>query len=286
MIPNVNEDLTGRSPIDWDAVAKHYPNVAKYEVGNVTLRDDVMLSIVHRGSAGPAADTPLEDICKRLTDDQGPAAVEVRKLAKHYIVFRNKNARLPGFGKWVSSMFKNDQELVAVMARAAQHVRPANTGVVISCNPVDILRGGLGKHFHTCLGPKGADYDAGHWNGQYRNVIPAVLTECPGVAVAFVADNDQEYYRARAWVHHIEVDGKTAIQINSIYGNGMKEKQLAELIAGKGYDVYSQDYWGKTNYKFINNFKRNIHWDAIEMPARGELIARAAEHRPNKLKVA
>lgn len=285
MIPNVNEDLTGRSPIDWDAVAKHYPNVAKYHFGNITLRDDVMLSIVHRGSAGPAADTPLEDICKRLTDDQGPAAVEVRKLAKHYIVFRNKNARLPGFGKWVSSMFKNDHELVAVMARAAQHVRPAKTGVVISCNPVDILRGGLGKHFQTCLGPNGCDYGGQFWAGQYANVLPAVLDECSGVAVAFVADGDHEYYRARAWVHHIEVDGKTAIQITSIYGNGMEGKRLAGIIASKGYDVYDQ-HWGRTNYKFINNFKRAIHWDAIETAARGNLIA-AAQGEPNiKKKVA
>lgn len=279
MIPNVNEDLTGRSPIDWDAVAKHYPNVAKYKVGNITLRDDVMLSIVHRDGDGAAADAPLEDICKRLTDDQGAAAIEVRKLAKQYIIFRNKNARLPGFGKWVSSMFKNDQELVAVMARAAQHVRTAKTGVVISCNPVDILRGGLGKHFQTCLGPNGDDCGGGWWNGQYSDVLPAVLDECPGVAVAFVADGDHEYYRARAWVHHIEVDGKTAIQINSIYGNGMEEKQLAKIIASKGYDVYDQN-WGKTNYKFINNFKRNIHWDAIEMAACGDLIA-AAQGEPN-----
>lgn len=269
MIPNVNEDLTGLSPIDWEAVAKFYPDVAKYKVGNVLPRDDVMRSIVHRTGALQAK--PMEEICKRLTDDQGKAAIELRKLAKQYIVFKNKNARLPSFGKWVSSMFSNNQELVAAMAKAGQHGRTASGGITISCNPVDILCGGLGKHFATCLGPKGCDR---YYGDMYANVLPAVLNECSGVAIAFIRDGDSQYLSARCWVHHIEVDGKTAIQLNDVYGNGMIQQQVAELIAAKGYDVYNQDYEG-TKYKFINNFNRPIHWDALEMPARGKLLAAA-----------
>lgn len=82
MIPNVNEDLTGQSPIDWDIVAQKYPAVAMYELGDIAPRDDVMMSIVHRDGVDEQCNAPLEDICKKLTDDQGAAAVEVRKLAK------------------------------------------------------------------------------------------------------------------------------------------------------------------------------------------------------------
>lgn len=270
MIPNVNEDLTGLSPIDWEAVAKFYPDVAKYEVGNILPRDDIMRSIVQRSAAREAQ--PMEEICKRLPDKQG-AAAELRKLAKQYIVFRNKNARLPAFGKWVSSMFSNNKELVAAMAKAGQHGRTAHGGITISCNPVDILCGGIGKHFITCIGPKGGAHDP-YYGGAYADVLPAVLSECSGVAVAFIRDVDSQYLYARCWVHHIEVDGKTAIQLNDVYGNGMTQRQVAELIAAKGYDVYNQDYVG-TKYKFINNFKRPIHWDALEMPARGKLLAAA-----------
>lgn len=284
MIPNVNEDLTGLSPVDWEIVRGKYPAVGTYELGEIVPRDEVMRSIVHRDGVGEQFDAPLEDICKKLTDDQGPAAIEVRKLAKHYIVFRNKNARLPGFGKWVSRMFKDDQQLVAVMARAAQHVRPAQHGIVISCNPVDILRGGLGRHFQTCLGPKDYEHGGYYRDGNYADVLPAVLTECPGIAVAFVPDGDHEHYKARAWVHHIKVGGKTAIQINDVYGNGMTREKLAKLIASKGYDVYDQS-WGGKNYEFINNFERDIHWDAIETSACGNLIA-AAEGIPNLKKQA
>ena len=273
MFPKVNEDLTGTKPIDWDEVAKHYPNVAKYECGEIILRDPVMRSLCHRDVV--SADSNLEDLCKNLDDGVAASAGELRKLAKQYIVFKNKNARLPGFGKWVNSMFPKSQEFNAILSKVAQHdVAPAS-GIVISCNPVDLLRGGLEGNFATCLGPKGMD--KGYWNGQYADVIPAVLSECSGVAVAFVAKPGSENYSARCWIHHIEVNGKTAIQINPIYGNGMTEAKLAALIASKGYDVYNQVDWGTgaVDYKFINNFKRRIHWDAIEGAASGSLIAPA-----------
>lgn len=271
MFQNVNADRTGLSRIDWGAVAEHYPTVGRYEVRpeKIVHRDEVMLALVHDDVA-PTVDVPLEDVCKNLLDKNG-AGAEVRKMAKVYITLRNKNARLPGFGKWVSSMFKNNPAYVTIMAKAGQHERgKAAGGIVISCNPVDILRGGIGRHFQTCLWP---DVREGGWGGAYADVLPAVLEECAGVAVAFIEDG--EAYRARCWVHHIRVNGKDAVQINSPYGNGITEAKLAALIASKGYDVYNQGYGGDTKYEFVNNFKRRIHWDAIETRAGGNLIAAA-----------
>jgi len=277
MFPDVNEDRTGLKPIDWNKVAEKYPAVALYNPDklNIIPRDEVMLSLCH-DEAGEAvvSNVPLEEICKNLTDAQGSAASDLRKLAKQYIVFRNKNARLPGFGKWVSSMFKNNQEYITMMAKAGQHERTApKNSIIISCNPVDILRGGLGKHFFTCLGPH--KYPHGGYGGAYAAVLPGVLQECAGVAVAFIEDPNSEAYKARCWIHHIEVDGKVAVQLNTPYGNGITEEKLAAIIASKGFDVYNQEWGGKTKYKFINNFKRRIHWDAIEADACGDLIAKA-----------
>lgn len=276
MFPNVNEDLTGTKPIDWNAVAEVYPNVAKYKVNHdkILVRDEILRNIVHGPSMEQASAPLLEDLCRDLPDEQGNVAVEVRKLAKQYTVLRNKNARLPGFGKWISSMFKDRQDMFAVLARAGQHERIDAGGIVISCNPVDMLRGGLGENFGTCLGPDGY----GGWGGVYANVLPAVLEEVSGAAVAFIVDPKKpEFYLARCWIHHILVNGKHAIQMNTPYGNGITTKKLADLIASKGYDVYDQTGWGNNTvkYEFVNNFKRRVHWDAIEIGGRGTLIAAA-----------
>ena len=48
--------------------------------------------------------------------------------------------------------------------------------------------------------------------------------------------------------------------------------------------MYDQS-WGGKHYEFINNFERDIHRDAIEMTARGALLA-AAEGVPNLKKKA
>ena len=286
MYPNVNRDLTGREPIDWEEVKKRYPNVAKYEVAlnKILLRDEVMLALCHRpGGAVEESEPPaLEDICKQFLGNEGPGADDLRKLAKQYIVFKNKNARLPSFGKWISSMFKNNQDYITMMARAGQKKVEVLPGeITISCNPIDILRGGLGNHFMTCLGPKGG---GGGYAGAYANVLPAILTECRGVAVAFVGN--EEAYKARCWLNHIQINGKDAVQINRPYGNGIDHKKLAELVASKGYDVYEHAYGnGTVNWEWINNFKRPIHWDAVELGTRGKLIAKAIE-QPNLKKKA
>lgn len=276
MFPNVNQDLTGLEPIDWKLAHEKYPAIVNYEGETLKIlpRDDVMLSIVTGAPTASNELVDLEEICKELPDSKGATAREIRVLAKQFIVLKNKDARLPKFSKWVTSMFQNKPEINALLAQMGQQT-VSSSNIVISCNPVDILRGGIGKHFMTCLGPQGG----GGWG--YADVLPGVLQECPGVAVAFI-DDGTGAYRARCWVHHIEVDGKTAIQMNRPYGNGINPKALAELIASKGYDVYDQSYGGNTRYKFINNFKRKIHWDALESPAQGNLIAAAVPQLKKK----
>lgn len=275
----LNRDLTGLEPIDWPEVYKKYPGIKNYEIKDKPIleRDEVMRSLIHRpGNVAEDNVQDLEDVCKTLTDDKGAVARELRVLAKQYIVFKNKEARLPKFGKWVNSMFSSRPEYNAMLAQLGQAANAQGGKITISCHPADILRGGLGKHFMTCLGPAGNGYG-------YANVLPAVLHECAGVAIAYIESDDPNgAYKARAWLNHIRVKGEDAIQMNRVYGNGFTNEQLAELIASKGYDVYTNSDWNNKNVKFewVNNFKRRIHWDAIEYGDQGTLVKKATAPRP------
>lgn len=263
------DNLTGLGPIDWEQAKKDYNFDGFFrrglDINKILPRDEVMLSLID-----VTEQMSMEEYLNKmkLADNAPDELRELKNLARQFIILRNKQARLPKFSKWISSMFQANPVLMNVLAKQGQNAGGKNN-IIISCNPVDILRGADTQHFFTCLGH----------DGGYNTVLPGVLQECPGVAVAYIDDENGKML-ARCWIHHIEVNGKTAIQMNRPYGNGITHEVLAKMIAAKGYDVYDQDGWynrgaNAVNYKFINNFKRQIHWDALETAARGSLIEKA-----------
>lgn len=261
-------NLHGLDPIDWEQATKDY-NIAGFNPAelNVVQRDDVMLSLVET-----ASQAPLERAIygSKLPEDATAEAKELRNLARAYIVLANKNARLPKFSKWVSSMFAGNDKLMMILSKAGQN--SGKQDIIISCNPIDILRGADSKHFWSCLGA----------NGGFREVLKGVVTRCPGVAVAYVDHPEDGKMKCRVWLNHGIVNGKDVIVMMNPYGNGFTKEHIAKIIADKGYDVYQSSYYNEGGVKFelVNTFDwkgkdKGVHWDILEYEQKGVLLAKA-----------
>lgn len=268
-------NLLGDKPVDWEQVNEYY-KIGGYGAEKLKFvqRDDVMKSLV--------TVTEQLSIERAIWKQELPAnasdeARELKNLSRNYIVLANKDARLPKFSKWVASMFADNAKIMGALAKAGQI--GGKSEIVISCNPADILRGGVSKHFATCLGCKG---DGGGWGGAYSHVLQGVLERCPGIAVAYIDHPEDATMKCRVWLNHARVNGKDCIAMLRPYGNGFSQQQIADLIASKGYDVIAAgDYNGNTKFELINGFDTNgrdhgIHWDITEYgELRGNIIAEA-----------
>lgn len=272
------ENLSGLLPIDW-AQAKNDYNIAGFLPDKLELvsRDEVMQSLV------AVAEQPAIErlIWKQELPENAPdEARELKNLARQYIVLANKEARLPKFSKWVSSMFQGNDRLMGHLAKAGQ-VGGKNE-IIISCNPIDILRGADSPHFWSCLGD----------NGGFSKVLAGVVSRCPGIAVAYVDNPADGKMKCRVWLNHARINGRDCIAMLRPYGNGFTAKQVADLIASKGYDVIAAEgYYGKTAFELINGFDtkgadRGIHWDITEQELKGSIIAEAKCAPPINIKKA
>lgn len=281
----IKNNLTGLEPIDWAQAFKDFP-IQGYDPDKLKIvqRDDVMLSLVEAAAPMPPTEVLLAD-WHNQNDPKTDEAKQLRALARNYIVLSNKDARLPKFSKWVSSMFAGDNKLMIELSKAGQSGAKPNAsddaGIIISCNPIDILMGGMSKYFNTCLGHGGKD-DKGGYGGAYKKVLQGALERCPGIAVAYMRADDG-YLKCRIWLNHARVNGKDVICIMRPYGNGFTTEQVAKLIASKGYDVYEIGYyWGNegrnaTKVEWVGVFNgERIHWDIIEGQSMGKCIAQAA----------
>lgn len=262
------DNLHGLQPIDWEQAKKDY-NIAGFnpEKLKVLQRDDVMLSLVT-----VTEQLPIERaIWKQELPDNAPEELkQLKNLSRNYIVLANKDARLPKFSKWVSSMFADNAKIMGALAKAGQI--GGKSEIIISCNPVDILRGADSPHFWSCLGG----------DGGFRSVLSGVVEKCSGVAVAYVDNPTDGKMKCRVWLNHGIVDGRDVIVIMNPYGNGFTAAQIGELIASKGYDVYQSSYGenGNTKFELVNTFDykgkdQGIHWDILERAQSGKLIAKA-----------
>lgn len=268
----IMQNLHGLKPIDWEQAKADFA-ISGFEPDklNIVPRDNVMLSLVD-----VAENVPTEVLLADWHNTAEPATDEARQLralARNYVILSKKEARLPKFSKWVSSMFQSDQKLMVALSSACQAgAKPDDAGIIISCNPVDILRGAEGPHFWSCLGHEGG----------FREVLSAVVTRCPGIAVAYTNAPDGKM-KCRVWLNHTQVDGKDTISLLNPYGNGFTALQVAKLIASKGYDVYEHGN-GQANPKFINGFAdgERIHWDIIEFYNGARRIAEA-QCEPKKM---
>lgn len=260
-------NLSGLGPIDWQQVFKDF-ELKGFDPENLKIlpRDEVMRSLV--------TVTEQESIERAIWKQSLPEnatdeAKELKKLAREYIVLSNKKARLPKFSKWVSSMFAGNEKLMVMLSKASQI--GGKSEIIVSCNPVDILRGGVSKHFATCLG-----CGDGGYGGMFKHVLQGVLERCPGIAVAYIDHPEDHTMKCRIWLNHAKVNGKDVIAFLRPYGNGFTVEQIADLIASKGYDAYLAGYGGDTPFEMVNGFNERIHWDIIEYGAlRGKLLAKA-----------
>lgn len=260
-------NLSGLGPIDWDQACKDF-NIAGFEPAKLKIvpRDAVMQSLVTVTSQ----ESVERAIWKQELPDNAPdEARELKNLARQYIVLSNKDARLPKFSKWVSSMFQANERIMGYLAKAGQI--GGKSDIIISCNPVDILRGADSKHFWSCLGG----------DGGFKKVLAGVVSRCPGIAVAYIDHPEDSKMKCRVWLNHAVVKGKDVIAILNPYGNGFTGQQIADLIASKGYDVYKGGYQGDVPFEMVNGFDvkgadKGIHWDIVEYGAlQGALLARA-----------
>lgn len=283
------DNLYGLNPVDWDQAHKDF-KIGGFEPQNLKIvpRDEVMMSLVD-----VAEQLPIEQAIwkKELPDDAPEEFKQLKNLSRNYIVLANKDARLPKFSKWVSSMFSDNPKIMGALSKAGQI--SGKSEIIISCNPADILRGGVSRHFQTCLGC-GGDGDPGGYGGAYKKVLQGVLERCPGIAVAYIDHPEDHTMRCRIWLNHARINGRDCIAMLRPYGNGFDQKQIADLIASKGYDVIAAgQYGGGEKFELINGFDtkgadHGIHWDITEYgELRGNIIAKATcEPRVNLKKAA
>lgn len=262
-------NLSGLGPIDWDQAKKDY-KIAGFEPEKLEIvpRDDMMQSLV---TVTEPASLERAIWKQTLPSNASEEAIELKKLSREYIVLTNKKARLPKFSKWVSSMFAGNDKLMLALAKAGQ-TGGAKSDIIISCNPIDILRGADSAHFWSCLGG----------DGGFKKVLAGVVSRCPGIAVAYIDHPQDNKMQCRIWLNHARVKGRDCVAMLRPYGNGFSQQQIADLIASKGYDVYSAcGYGGATAFELINGFDtkgadKGIHWDITEYGALlGDLIAKA-----------
>ena len=215
-------------------------------------RDEFVQRCVGEGAKECPVEQTVLDMTAPGVKILSDAEKELRQHAVTYITLRNKAARLPKFGKWVSSMFKDNKEFAVILSKAAQN--QAGT-IVISDDIVDMLRAGSSKHYYSCLGP----------GGGFEEVIKTACEKCPGVFVAYLNHPDQDM-KWRSWLHHIVVDGENCVGAMRPYGQGATLQQLASILADKNIKLY-QLYSGygptaeSVKVEGVNLFKESLHWD-------------------------
>lgn len=245
-------NLRGTEPINWDDAKK------AFKIGGFSpekLKIKPRLEMLQRLCGGPNGDpVPVEKLAANSEQlrEGNNAQKLLRLVARQYVQLLNKNARLPKFSKWVTSLFKDDKDLHNELAKFGQGVMRPDAPFIISCNPVDIMRCADTPHYYSCLTDTGV----------FKDVVPAALEKCDGIAIAYVNGPDGKM-KGRIWLHAGEKDGKPIVVLASgLYGNGFTARQLAEHIAAFGYDVYQDTYYGGvTKFDYVGCFTYNLHWD-------------------------
>ena len=216
----------------------------------------------------PPQEILLEDSIVSIWNGNHPQEVRAKvdpntvELAYDYIKFRDKNARLPKFSKWATGMFKGDKELAKSLAAAGKLV-DASGDVVISGDVVDILRCADTPHFISCF-----KYEGGR--GHYKNLPKMIAEECPGIAIAYV-DDENGKMRGRVWVHHAQrLDtGEDVAVVCQQWAGTLNAMQVAKEIQTKlGIPAFHGTGYGRkvenvnaVKVKFVNCFKEPVHHD-------------------------
>lgn len=220
-------------------VGKHSPPVLEAENAILSIWDDV--------NAGKP--------CRVKVD---ASTVE---MAKDYIRYRDKGARLPKFGRWATGMFKDSPTLAADLAAAGKYVEKSGD-IVISANIVDILRCADTPHFMSCFKYTGVD-------GGYSDMPKHICEDTPGICIAYVDDSGTPpKMRGRVWVHHAKrcEDGEDVAVVCKEWAGSLPARQVAEYIKTLGIPAYVGGGYGSQDARgvavdFINCFTEKLHHD-------------------------
>lgn len=224
---------------------------------------------------------PLEDVVYG-TPSYTNASGMLRELAGQYRVLRDQGARLPKFGKWISSTFPSNQDLLNLTAKAGQE--QGKGGLVISGDIIDILRCADGQ-LGSCLGA----------GGMFKEVPVAACEETPGIFIGYINDPTTGKMKARSWLHHVRLEnGEDAVLAMRWYGQGGTHEMLANYFADRGVKLFASDYWsqhqgggaGKMRVQYIDCFKRSLHWDLYTWENDGWTNAQLINPTNNLKKVA
>lgn len=220
-------------------------------------------------------DKPLEDVVWEATrsgwnDDQFDA--RLYDLACTYRKYRDQGARLPAFGRWISSMFQKDTKLNQRLGQYGQ--KQASPKIIISDRVEDILRAGNVVGFSSCLA-----YDGNDEGYKFHYVVQEIARACPGIAVAYTT-NKQGQLTGRCFINHAvdKATKKDMVCLNPARG-GVRHDLLKRIFDKKGIMVAAlQPEWYAATTRFkgsaltqkvtlVGNFNRNEHYDVIVHPA-------------------
>lgn len=210
-----------------------------------------------------ATPRPLEDIISDFGAwHRHPPKVQVSpttlELAQTYVMFRNRGARLPKFSRWATGMFKDDKVLAKDLA-ACGKTEDSSSDIVISGDVMDLLRNADTTHFNSCL-------KAG---GSYEKVTRGIVEDCPGIAIAYI-DDENGRMRGRCWVHHAERadNGATVAVVCHKWGGTLDAIQVVESLRKRGFEAYVGGSYGKQyeghdaiKVNFVGGFKVQVHHD-------------------------
>jgi hypothetical protein len=225
-------------------------------------RDDFIKSICGRHS--PKALEAEDAIVEIWNKTRNGEALRVKvdqntvRLAKDYIKYRDKGARLPKFGRWATGMFKEDVRIAADLAAAGKYVEKSSD-IIISGGIIDILRCADTPHFASCFA-KGSIYP---------EMPKKICEDTPGICIAYV-DDEKGKMRGRVWVHHAQrVDnGKDVAIVCAHWGGTVTAQQVVDLIRLGGAEAYvgggyGRQYGGanRIGVNFINCFTQSLHHD-------------------------
>lgn len=227
---------------------------------NYVERDEFIKKLIGQTeSPGKAAEDAIVAIWNDMRRGL-PVQVKVEQttvmLAQDYIRYRDKGARLPKFGRWASGMFRDDKKLANDIAAAGKYEEKTGD-VIISGDAVDILRCADTPHFTSCF-----KYNGG--KGAYKDVPKAICENTPGIAIAYV-DDDNRKMRGRVWVHHaVRLDTKEDVAVVcNAWAGSLPARQVAEIIKAKGIPaaISAGGGYGNTPVRYVNCFTNNIHHD-------------------------
>lgn len=229
------------------------------------------------GTHDTGAPKPLEDAvweetryCNKV--DALSTDARLYDLARTYRKYRDQGARLPAFGRWVSSMYQQDAKLNQRLALLGQ--KQASPKIIISDRAEDILRAGNVVGFSSCLAYEGND--EGY---KFHYVVEDIARSCPGIAVAYVADA-QGRMTGRCFINHCidQTTKKDMVCLNPCRGT-IRHDLLKRIFDKKGIAcaALQPEWYAHTKqfpasalthpFKFVGNFKTNQHYDVVTCPA-------------------